>query len=453
MKLSTPSKRMQTDPDMESGGASITPPRRPTPPDEVSPTGTFDTALTSPTRTFDSTDSPPPTKITIDHVTRSKGGARSAGLLLGMTKPVMGIVMLLVLGAGGAAAFGWFKIPGLTSQIEKLEAQVGALNAEIGRLSGEVDRLESENDRYEDLNDYLNQTVADFEILTDDLNATVIELDGVAGRLNLTNLELAERINDLATENENYVKLNRELNATSAQLAKDVDFFADALARMVLENGVLSNLTNVLQDMTSQLGNLTLEQNETLIQLQETLADFVSENDRLEELNLDLFTIVTFLNETAVGLDDSLQQITKFLAEQIVANQVLVLGSLENTYRQRISSWDCDYRDIFREEAFGTDFSAPITDIDSVIVYVEERVLSELCLDASDFELYLTSTYAEDLNSFRLVRGVLEYTTEALDFYFPETDEEGLTAADWADASFTCDNLPQQYLWSALNRA
>jgi hypothetical protein len=444
------SAKPQTDPDIETD--SMTPQRRTSPPDEVSPTGTFDTALTSPS-TFDGSpkNTPAPQKISFEHNVKTSNQARGggAGMLLGMTKPALGLAALLIMGTGAAAAFGWFKIPGLTSQIEALEEQVGLLNVEIGRLSGEVDRLETENDRYESLNDILNQTVYEFEQLNDDLNTTAIRLEDVSDQLNLTNQELMNRIDDLATENVNYAQLNQDLNQTASQLAVEVHFFEAALSNLILENGVLSNLTDVLQGTTEQLGNLTVEQKEILIELQEKLADFISENDRLEELNNGLVTIVTFLNATSIGLDDSLQQITGFLADQIVASQVLVLESLENTYRQRVSNWDCEYRDIFREEPFGTDFSVPITDMESVIIYVDGRVLSELCLDAFDFELYLDEQYPDGTTSFRLVRAVLDYTAKALDYYFPEADESGLTEQEWVDASFSCDNLPEKYFWSA----
>jgi methyl-accepting chemotaxis protein len=452
------SKNKQTKPDIEEGGAVFqTPPRRSSPPDEVSPAETFDTALTSPTRTFDdAVDTPPPTKISIDHNVKStvRSSPRSgAGLIFGMSKPFLGIVAALLLTTSGAAFFltGWLKIPGLTTQIQELEVQVGRLNAEIGRLSGEVDRLETQNDRYESLNEQLNQTVAEFEILTDELNATVLELEDIADQLNATNQELAQGVIDLAAENENYDRLNGELNTTATQLAAEVDFFEAALTQLILENGMLSNITEVLQNLTDHLGNLTFEQNKTLIELHETLTVFVSENDRLEKLNDGLLTIVTFLNETSQGLDNSLQQVTEFLAGQIAANQVLVLGSLENTYRQRISNWDCDYREIFREETFGSDFSAPITDFASVLDYVDERVLSELCLDVSDFELYLNEANPDGITSFRLIRGVLLYTTEALDYYFPENDETGLTLAGWSQASFTCDNLLNPFFWDTTN--
>jgi hypothetical protein len=84
---------------------------------------------------------------------------------------------------------------------------------------------------------------------------------------------------------------------------------------------------------------------------------------------------------------------------------------------------------------------------------VDQRVLSELCLDVSDFELYLNEANAnsDGITSFGLIRGVLLYTTQALDYYFPEKDETGLTLAGWSQASFTCDNLLNPFFWDTTN--
>jgi hypothetical protein len=433
------SRQGQTDPDVERGvSLSRTPSsRRPSPQEDLSPAGTFDTALTSPSTFEDSVRSPPtPQKIVFEHnVKSSASGSRSknAGLLLGMTKPALGIATLIMLGTGGAAAFGWFKIPGLSSQIEELEAQVAVLSGEINRFSV--------------LNNELNETVADFRDLNQDLNATVTQLEGIFYGLNDTNFDLVDRVEELVVENEIYSRLNQDLNTTATRLAKEVDFFEITLAKLVLENGALANLTGALQGLTSELGNLTVSQNDTLAQLYGVLDRVSTENLLLESLNNDLVTVVSFLNETSLGLDNSLQQITGFLADQIAANQVLVSESLENTYRQRVQSWDCDYRDHFREEPFAGNFNISITDLSGVVEYVNERVLSEICLDESDFEQFLLGEYPDGINSFRLIRGVSMYTTNALDFYFPEAGETGITPAVWAEASYDCQKLQTPFSW------
>jgi hypothetical protein len=133
--------------DLEEGGTlPFTPPREINKKksndfaDSLSPATTDTTAdetLASPTRAFDEVD-PSPTRITVDHnVKTSRGGgsgARSPGLgMFGMTKPVLAIVAALFLTTSGAGAYllnGFLKIPGLESQIERLNEQVERLNTE-----------------------------------------------------------------------------------------------------------------------------------------------------------------------------------------------------------------------------------------------------------------------------------------------------------------------------------
>lgn len=438
--------------------------------EEVSPADTFDTALTSAsTRTYDTdpaTGSPAPSSITstnkiiIDHNINtsnsgdyggsgkqrsSSGGAVSragVGLIFGMSKPIMGLVLLSVLGAGAVAAFGWIQIPGLKTQVEALEDQVELLTAEVDRLSVEVDRLENENDRYEDLNDQLNSTVTDLDEIGDGLNETALSLE--------------EKVNLLVLQNQEYAALNQELNDTVTELQSQVDYLEQALANLTLQNSILSNRTAELQTLSDELLNITVAQNETLAAMQETLEDFATENDRLREFNADLVTVVKFLNETSSGLGNSLENITSFLTDQIAVNQGLVVESLENTYRQRVQNWDCEYRDIFGLQPFGQNFSLPLdrtTDIPAVLDYVEQRVLSELCLDRSNFATYLDALYplADNavITSFGLIRAVRVYTDLALDYYFPEVGEAGLVLEDWSNASFQCEQLPLPFVWTS----
>lgn len=455
-KMARNSRRRQTDPDVEAGDSvSMTPPRRTSPQEDLSPAGTFDTALTSPD-TFDerhpssnvarnSYTAPPPQKVTIEHNVKSatSGGTRSAGLILGMSKPAMGIAAMLLLGAGGAAAFGWFQIPGLNSQIKELEAQVAA-------LSTEIDRLAEENDRFETLNDELNQTVAEFASLNQDLNNTVTELKDITGDLNSTNSELIERVDELATENANYEQLNNELNATADRLEQEVEFFEVAIGELVLENENLSNLTASLQGVTEQLGNLTTSQNETLTELYTVLNDVSTENDRLEQLTTDLLTVVSYLNDTSLGFGDTLQQITNFIAGQITTNQVFLAIDLEQTYTSKIDNWDCDYQIEFREEVFAQNYDNPISDMPRVLDYFDQRIFNEVCIDVDDFEAFLVNEYPSDVTTNNFERALNNYTAATFDFYFPEEGEEGITLSEWAEASFKCSNLGRRYSWRSI---
>lgn len=360
-------------------------------------------------------------------------------IILGMTIPALVIITFLLLSIGSAGLFGWLKIPGLNNEVKRLKG-------EINRLSTELNRLESENDRYESLNDQLNETVIDLEDITENLNSTVthltFELNDVTYQLNVTNQDLQERVSELTYENERYSQLNMNLTAFTLLLKQDVVHFKNEVHNLVIEVDVLSNLT-------SKLGNLTLNQDETLTKLQETLANFTSENDRLVSLNADIVTVVGFLNETSLGFETSLQAVTDVLSKQIIANQVLLLGRLENTYRQRIAYWDCDYRDAFREFDWGNNYNLPIMDLDSVIAYLNDRVFSVLCWDALNFKVFLNTQYPDGtINSYRLISGVINYAEYGLEFYFPESDEVGLTTKEWSEASYSCKNLANKYLWT-----
>jgi len=192
------------------------------------------------------------------------------------------------------------------------------------------------------------------------------------------------------------------------------------------------------------------DQSETLTELQATSVKFLADIDRLEALNEDITGVVGFLNETSLGFETSLEVVAKVLADQIVANQALVLETLENTYRQRINDWDCEYRDKFREFDWGTNYALPITDLDSVITYLDDRIFNEVCWDASNFVEFLNAEYPNlDITSYRVVRSVIVYSDRALDYYFPESGEVGLTAKEWSDASYSCENLASTYVWTA----
>ncbi|KAG7367646.1 MCP methyltransferase/methylesterase [Nitzschia inconspicua] len=439
-------------------------------PHDVSPADTFDTVLTSPsTRSFDdasfvsSSPQPAAQKLVIDHninTSSSTDGSSSfskrntgngqhsraaATLFVGLSKPLMGVGLLLLLGAGGMAAWGWlFQIPGLENQVKALEEQVLRLNTEIDRLTGQVDRLEDENDRYQELNNDLNRTVVELEDVKNDL-------EDVAVDLNTTNQELAQQVNELGSQNSVYVALNKELNNTVVQLSAEVDYFKVALADLAHENGVLSNMTDSLAMLTAQFTNTSVAQNETLSALQEFLQNLMEQNDRLEAFNGNLLTLVNFLNETSTGLGTSLEEITTFLSDQISINQRLALLSLENTYLQRVQTWDCDFRDVFRDQSFGLDYTVPIdiqTQLPAVLDYVDQRVLSKICLDKDDFTSYLNAEYAGGvITTNRLVRAVVLYWGMAFDYFFPDPGEQGVTLEDWAQSAFNCERLPEAFTW------
>lgn len=91
------------------------------------------------------------------------------------------------------------------------------------------------------------------------------------------------------------------------------------------------------------------------------------------------------------------------------------------------------------------------SDYPDVIEYLEERVLSEVCVDTADFELFLETEYVQqgqippfNVTTNEMKRAVQLYTRSALTHYFPNSDlpGDGPDDADWASADYNCDLLP-----------
>lgn len=168
------------------------------------------------------------------------------------------------------------------------------------------------------------------------------------------------------------------------------------------------------------------------------------ENQRLQTLNSNLEILVGFLNETSGEITETLEGITEFLAEQIVGNRQLLLENLQNSFSSQINSWDCAFRDTFRGESFILDEDSPIgINVGEVLAHVEDRILSEFCVDRVDFENYLERRYGLlDMTTNQWYQGVAIYTNDVLNYYFPDPGRPGLTPNDWAEADYDCVNVP-----------
>ena len=364
-------------------------------------------------------------KVVIEHKSRSigkGGGGGSAGGLFCLLKSILPFIIIMALAGSAGSIYGWlFKFPTLNKQVKALEEQVLRLNSEI-------DRLSDENDRYENLNDRLNGTVWELEGVADNLNLTVYELEDVAFQLNITKDELIQEINTLQSRNQEYQLLNQGLSTNVEQLANEVQYFQNSLQSLTDEHTVLKNTTTSLQELANQFANTTINQNETLAVLKQTLEGFAYENDRLEKFNTDLMDGLTYLNTTLQnGIDTSIEEITLVLGQQVQQQQLMTLKQLEISYIQMIENWDCNYRDVFNNEIYGQNYDAAITDNNilplAVSDYVNERVLSKLCLDIYDFSNYLNTQQYTDgiITSNQLIRSTILYTNEAMKYYFPIT--------------------------------
>jgi len=248
-------------------------------------------------------------------------------------------------------------------------------------------------------------------------------------------------------------------------LEAQIDRLEGEVDRLANENNRFESLNNELNGTVRELKGINIALNDTAIELEETnqelgfkVADleqqnqvFAEENGKLSKTVDDLVLISKFLNETSEGLSDSLEQITEFLADQIVANKAILIGTLENTYKQRKDGWSCDYNSVFGGRTFTLDYNAeiPTTEFNSVMDYVANRALDELCLDRNDFTEFLALPEYTPLTSNRLNAAMTIYTGRALDWYFPEVNENGLTQDDWSNAAFDCENLIEKYKFSS----
>jgi prefoldin subunit 5 len=307
----------------------------------------------------------------------------------GSCKAIVGMVALgLLLSSLGAGLWGFLTIPGLYQQIEELEVQVDRLALQVDRLEEQVNDLEIQIDLLQVVNEDLNTTAQL-------LNVTAGQLQDQVDQLDILNDELAR-------ENDRYQELNNDLQASNEDL-----------------NGLVDELNTTVAD--------------------------------INRANADLQTVASFLNETSWDLSDTVEGLASFLAEQIVAHRKILLETLENTFTGQLSHWDCALMDIFRiedsEAPFGNLSLAPVLD------YVEGRILDKFCLSRDDFDEFLDSTYGlSRLTAVDLQQGVAVYTTAALQYYFPDPDEEseGLSQQDWAEADYDCWNIPQKFRMNSM---
>lgn len=417
----------------------------------LSPADTLDTV--------DTLESRSPTNhsvITIEHkiddTTKKSGGGGSArgmmSILKSPTKMAAGAFFLA--STGGAAYFfsQFLTIPGLNTQIKRLEQQIEILGSEVNRLS-------EENDRYQGLNDRLNSTVIELGYQNHLLNESNIRYEQLNGQLNSSIVDLGQQNEMLEEQNKNYAESNAALNATKNDLSFQVGNLKDEVDRLETENEDLMEAVTLLFSEVGSLTNTTIDLNATVLELESQVGDLSTENNRLETLVNNLETVVSFLNETSASLQETYEDITEFLATQITYYRTLVVQTVQNTYIRQLSNWDCAFRDIFAFEDFiepeNGDMPIGEAAYDDVMEYVDSRVLSKLCLSMSDFELYLENQYVKqgsdrptEVTRDQLFSAVEFYSLEVFDHYFPDEDDVGgLTEADWAEASYNCENLPE----------
>lgn len=404
------------------------------------------THCTEPISPFSSSDPPAQSTVIVEH--RSGKKKRSAFSQIGKyRKLIFALIAIYTVAVTGAGVF-MFKelltIPGLNEQIERLEEQVDRLEGEVNRLTVQIDRLSGEVDRLESSNDRLEENISKL----DASNKVFQELNK---QLNASNIEYQLLNKEFATSNEEYRRNNENLKRHVHELSdelKALDLIKAGLNTTVVE---YTALNQDLKMEVKTLSNLSIVLNNTVNWLDDQVASLREENDRLRELNANFATIASFLNETAQGLKETYETLASHLAEQIVANKEILFETLHITYRQLTTNWDCTLRSRFRLRDFVQNDAGPIgaDSYEDAITFLDERVLTELCIDKQDFESFLTEDVLQpgktlvSISLLDLESAVEQYATEVFDYYFPDNGEtSGLNETEWGAADYACENLP-----------
>jgi len=243
---------------------------------------------------------------------QNKASPRSMPLLFGMTKRSLGIFLIILIGIGIYALYGWIKLPDLTTQSEELESQVDRLNRQINDLTNQVDELEIENDRYEVLNNNLNRTVGDLRTTKEGLNTTNNRLRGVADNLNATNRDLTKNADDLRD--------------TETELKSITEGLEDESERLATSNTQLTARMQELKDLQQRLitvaDGLTIDSDE----LNATNQLLEQEVDALEDTEQTLRESAENLN----GMNDDLTSTTERLNEDVRVSESNLKELTEN---------------------------------------------------------------------------------------------------------------------------
>mmetsp|Transcript_21525 Transcript_21525/g.31832 ORF Transcript_21525/g.31832 Transcript_21525/m.31832 type:complete len:329 (-) Transcript_21525:81-1067(-) len=279
---------------------------------------------------------------------------------------------------------------------------------------------------------------------------------GLNHDLNTTNLEYESLNQDLQSTLNQYQQQNDYLNSTVLSLNNEVDDLEKIQKHLNQTIDEYETRTQALQMEVASLSDLSVDLNSTILDLDQQVDALEEQNAIYSKLNEDLGTVVSFLEDTSLSSEQTYEALASSLAEQILTRQRLLVEDKHIKYDTMLIHWDCDLDSTFRLRSFVKDDTTPITSAyySGVIEYLEEQLLSELCIDTQDLETFLRNEVLGpnfELESIALVdlkSGVSEYTLELLNYYFPDEGEVGgLTGDDWSAASYNCANLPPEKLF------
>ena len=361
---------------------------------------------------------------------------------IGFSTPVVGGLLIYSFLATGAWAYLLPNYLALQETVKELETQVDRLQSAVTVLEGQVDRYEAENEK-------LEANLEEFEEQNNQLQLSNALYSKLTSRLNATIIDLKEQNEILVASNEEYERLNSELNNTAIALTDEVDALESAINDIGETALAAARINDQFLDESQVLDGLSGTLTEQVDTINGVIIDMNGEIGRLQDLVDELRTILTFLDEAADDIGESYDEISAFLANQIETNQNLLMETLQNTYQQTASNWVCSFQSFFSGDTFITNPDTPIgvPAYSDVMNYVEDNVLAPICLGRADFEEFLAADNGLtnppiDVTLNQLISSLSEYTTAALNVYFPDEGETGLTYEDWEAARYKCSGLP-----------
>mmetsp|Transcript_47928 Transcript_47928/g.70969 ORF Transcript_47928/g.70969 Transcript_47928/m.70969 type:complete len:448 (+) Transcript_47928:97-1440(+) len=386
------------------------------------------------------------------------------------TCPIVTVLILYTMLITGAIAYLiplFIPVPGLTAEVNRVTVEVFHLKFANDALQSQISELNTERMRLKGEVKDLSESIANLATAN---NRLVTENENFAKSNDLlqsenANLETLQTI--LNTQNVEFQLLNRQLNHNSAIKQKqqadlqetEIDLIALADSLQLLSKNTeiaLNNRTNLHNQLSFQHNALSEQSNE--LKSMETnlttyIEDMIVENARFEQINANLSTIVDFVSSSGKGVTQSYTALTLFLETSIENNQRLLLNRMKFNMNAKVKNWKCGLKDEFPDATEDTVISIRGGGLyPEILNYLNNTVLSELCIDVSDFERYLQDWYNDENGSSNnttnitlneLTFGLNFYSLEVFNYYFPDNSVVvGITEEEWAEADYQCRNFP-----------
>ena len=277
-------------------------------------------------------------------------------------------------------------------------------------------------------------------------------------------------VQELDSTNEDLRYINEKLSDENNELEEQILFFngsnallSEQLSNLSLENDSMNSTLQQFQVVAHALdvdlfefGTSAEDLNLTIQELDEAVDRLITQNEEFSELNEDLETIAIFLQGSVEGVDQSYEELAETLADTIVKKRALAETGLKDRMRAEMAGWECGLSIAFGSLPFGRDETIAIgnSQYGDVITYIDQKILSDMCIDPGNLQLYLNSEVLTqgydpwDISMKDLAFGVNAYIGKVFDYYFPDEHLKGRAWDEaWDDANYDCNNLPDDLIF------